>query len=493
MALRARLTPPRESQANWPWHEVKCSSIRASVIFNGERRMEAENFLASGFKTRQRIESKPSGWTRLKEVIRISQPSRLKGIQVSREYGTPFLAATQAYDVRPVPRKWLSLNRTSDHEERFVAEGTILLTCSGSVGRATLAHSTITGALISHDLLRLNASEDDWWGWIYAYLRAPTVREMMKAAQYGHIIKHLEIPHVEELPILRLREDLRTTFSRYARRIIEFRDRAYGLANHAEEEYSKAMGALPIVDDGETGFGTKARAMFRVGRRLEANYHNPLARAAERAIQSSSLHIDILDALVERVYVPGRFKHVYGDEGIPYLDSAQILEVAPDIDKNVLSLKGEKQNDYLVDAGTLLMPCSGQLHGIIGSVVLATDWHENKVLTNHILRIVPKSKPEIRIGYLQTVLSHPVFGRPRVLKGASGSSVPEISPGDVRMLSVPRLPAVVEGRIADLMEEASKLRTQADELEEQIAIEAEGYVNRFLVGEWLHGEAPVEN
>ena len=493
MALRARLTPPREAQSDWPWHEAKCSSVRASVIFSGERRMEAENFLATGFKTRQAIESKPSGWTRLTEVARTSQPSRLKGIQVSREFGTPFLAATQVYDVRPVPRKWLSLNRTSDHEERFVAEGTILLTCSGSVGRATLAHSTLSGALISHDLLRLDANEEDWWGWIYAYLRAPTVREMMKAAQYGHIIKHLEIPHVEELPILRLRKDLRTTFSQDARRIVDFRDRAHDFTNSAEEEYSNAIGVLPNVGDGETGFVTKARAMFGVGRRLEANYHNPMARAAERVIQSSAEKIDTLDDLVDRVYVPGRFKHVYGDEGVPYLDSAQILEIAPDVDKKVLSLKGEKQNDYLVNAGTLLMPCSGQLHGVIGSVVLATHWHEKKVLTNHILRIVPKSKSGIRAGYLQTVLNHPVFGRPRVLKGAFGSSVPEISPGDVQTLSVPRLPGVIECGIADLMEEASRLRTQADELEEQIAAEAEDHVKRFLLGEWLHVEAPVEH
>ena len=450
-------------------------------------------FLAAGFRTRQAIESKASGWTQLREVARISQPSRLKGIQVSPEFGTPFLAATQVYDVRPIPRKWLSLNRTSDHEERFVSEGTILLTCSGSVGRATLAHSTITGALISHDLLRLDASADDWWGWTYAYLRAPTVREMMKSAQYGHIIKHLEIPHVDELPILRLRQDLRTPFSRAARRIMAFRDRAHRLSNSAEEEYSKAMCALPSVGDGDTGFVAEARAMFGAGRRLEANYHNPVAGAAERVIHASALKVDVLDRLVGRIYVPGRFKHVYGREGVPYIDSAQILEISPDVDKKVLSLKGEKQNDYLVDAGTLLMPCSGQLHGVIGSVVLATNWHENKILTNHILRIVPKSKSDIRIGYLQTVLSHPVFGRPRVLKNAFGSSVPEISPRDVQMLSVPRLPVAVEDRIADLMEEASSLRTQADQLEEQISAEAEDYIKRFLLGEWLHVEAQVEH
>lgn len=202
MGFRARLTPPRAPQNDWPWHNVKATSLKASLLFSGERRMEAENFLASGFATRIAVEAKSTGWTRLVNVARTWQPSRLKGIQVSPEFGTPFLAATQVYDLRPVPRKWLSLDRTGDHAQRFVNEGTILVTCSGNVGRATLANSSTKGILISHDLLRIDAIDPEWCGWIYAYLRAPTVRRMMKAAQYGHIIKHLETHHLDELPIL---------------------------------------------------------------------------------------------------------------------------------------------------------------------------------------------------------------------------------------------------------------------------------------------------
>lgn len=483
MALRARLNPPREPQADWPWHDVNFSSVRASLLSNGARRMEAEHYLTAGFKIRQAIEASPTGCIRLENVARISQPSRLKGIYVNKEFGTPFLAAGQAFDIRPVPRKWLSLNRTNDYRDRFVAEGTILLTRSGSVGRATLAHPALNSALISDDLIRIHAKKRDWWGWIYAYLRAPSVREMMKTAQYGHIIKHLETHHLDPLPIFDLPKEFRTKFDEYARRILDLRNKAHILANTAEEEYSNVVGDERYMNVGKPGFTTQATEMFRAGRRLEANYHNPVARAAERAIQSNAQRLHRLENLVERVHVPGRFKHVYGDEGVPYLDSAQILEVAPDIKKRVLSMEGKKQDDYLVNAGTLLMPCSGQLHGIIGSVVLATSWHENKILTNHILRIIPKSNSEIRVGYLQVVLGHPHLGRPRVLRGAFGSSVPELSPKDIKALSVPRFPTAIEDRIADLMEEASRLRTQADEVEELVAAEAEEQVNRFLSGD----------
>ena len=69
MALPARLTaPPPEPQQTWPWHTAKVGTVAASALFSGERRMEAETYLSSGYGIRTAIESKPfsppkSTWT----------------------------------------------------------------------------------------------------------------------------------------------------------------------------------------------------------------------------------------------------------------------------------------------------------------------------------------------------------------------------------------------------------------------------------------------
>jgi hypothetical protein len=189
MALRARLAPPPPVPPKvWPWHTAKTGSISVSAIVGGDRRMEAETYLSSGYGIRTAIESKPTGWVRFHKLARTWQPSRLKGIQVSPEFGTPFLAATQVFDVRPVPRKSLALARTSDAANRFVKPGMILVTCSGSVGRPTLAYSVHENILISHDLLRIEPLDDRNRGWLYAYLLAAQTRAMAKGAHYGHII-----------------------------------------------------------------------------------------------------------------------------------------------------------------------------------------------------------------------------------------------------------------------------------------------------------------
>src|SRR5271165_2406887 len=241
MALRARLVaPPPQPKTVWPWHILKSGSVPASALFAGDRRLEAEPYLSSGYGIRTSIEAKPNGWKSLRDLARVWMPARLKGIQVSREYGTPFLAATQVFDVRPIPRKWLSLDRTEDAANRFVRTGTILMTCSGSVGHPTLAYTPHERTLISHDLLRIEAIDHRDRGWIYAYLHASQTRAMAIGAHYGHIIKHLETSHVEALPIPLVDDKTAAHFERQLERILELRNQGHGLTLEAESRFEMA-------------------------------------------------------------------------------------------------------------------------------------------------------------------------------------------------------------------------------------------------------------
>ena len=128
---------------------------------------------------------------------------------------------------------------------------------------------TIRDVLISDDLLRFEFKEEDWWGWIYAYLRAPTVRGMMKAAEYGHIIKHLETHHLDSLPIVCVDGQRRAQFGARAREVLELRDRAYKLTLEAERLFEKAFGAFEQEDTGEVGFSFRAHEVFSGRRRLD--------------------------------------------------------------------------------------------------------------------------------------------------------------------------------------------------------------------------------
>ena len=165
---------------------------------------------------------------------------------------------------------------------------------------------------------------------------------------------------------------------------------------------------------------------------------------------------------VARASVPTRFKRIYGESGITYLDSEPIFKTNPRLEKFLTPATRIDFDAYMVRQGWLLMACSGQVYGINGQAILANTWHQGKVVTQHIMRIIPQ-QDQIRPGYLQAVLSHPALGRPLVVSRAYGTSVPELASDDIEQLPIPRLGTKIEDEIADRAEEASELRMKADE------------------------------
>ena len=125
------------------------------------------------------------------------------------------------------------------------------------------------------------------------------------------------------------------------------------------------------------------------------------------------------------------------------------------------------------------MARSGQIYGINGQASVANEWHEGKVVTEHIMRIVPNPR-EVRSGYLQTVLTHPKLGQPLVVSQAHGTSVPELAPGDIERLPIPRMAHEIEDEIGDEAERANELRRKADETENKAVSRLEGELREEL-------------
>jgi hypothetical protein len=184
-----------------------------------------------------------------------------------------------------------------------------------------------------------------------------------------------------------------------------------------------------------------------------------------------------------RVWVPGRYKRIPAEDGIIYYDSADLLETNPDASKRFADCAFGDEHKGRVQHNWLLMPCSGQVYGIIGSAVLAGVSLDEQVVSNHVIRLAPRANAVIRAGYLLTVLTHPTLGRPVVKSLAFGSSVPEIDPADIEDFQIVRLSPREEAAIADLAEESAAERARADVLERELATGAGRLIERFLAGD----------
>ncbi|MCB9865520.1 MAG: hypothetical protein H6816_02645 [Phycisphaerales bacterium] len=454
-----------------------------SLMLGGDRRMEADSYLSSGFGIRRSIEAKKSGWRRVGDVARVWMPGRLKGIQVASDVGTPFLAATQVFDLRPIPRKWLALARTYDSSSRFVKSGQILVTCSGSVGRTTLAYAVHEDTLISHDLLRVDPFDDEHKGWMYAFLHSPQAKAMALGSHYGHIIKHLETSHLELLPICDVDDAVARRFNDSAKKVIALRNRAYERTLKAETLFEKAVGPIAIHDWGTAGFVLPSvGALMNRRRRLEAATHNPGARHIRRHLEENGNGFCTIADAGYDVWLPGRFRRVASEAGVPLLDTSALGAINPSPTRVIKD--GDFGDPYRgrVCRHWILMPRSGQVYGILGTPTLALQSWESWVISDDALRIKPRNDSSARSGYMLTALGHPTLGRPLVKAIAYGSSIPHIDPDDLSNFHVVRLNAKQEGEIADLAEAAATARSDADVVEQEMGAEAGEIIEEFVQG-----------
>lgn len=484
MVVRPRViaAPAAKPASEWQWHRVPTKSMSVLALTHGDRRLEAGTYLSEGHSLRQSFvgEGGSVGWQQLGQVANIWQPSRLKGVLVGRQHGTPFLAATQVFDTRPAPRKWLSLDRTDAADARFVASGMILVTRSGSVGRATLAYAAHEKTLISDDLLRVVPNDESQRGWLYALLRSSQGRAMMTGQQYGHMIKHLEPSHLAHLPVPDVTESQSSDFQTRTTEILEHRNRGWKLLGQAEQLYAAAVGPVAFDDIAEQGFRVSVSAFASGRRRLEANYHTPKAAAILKRFAVAGVKIEALGSVTDGVWWMNRFKRNYGPSGMPYLSADELFMLNPEEQKRIIVADGDNHESYLVEPGWLLMACSGQTYGLNGSVCLATEAHSGTFFSHDLIRIRPK-KDGPRAGYIATALSHPALGRPLLIREAYGTSIPHLDPNDVAAFPVVRLGKEAEGEIADLAEQAAAERARAEVLERELAEQAEVVISKFLM------------
>ena len=457
--------------------EPECISLPVSVLASGERRLESETYLSGGYGIRAQIEASLP-FVPMKDMADVWQPSRLKGTLVSSAHGLPFFTATQVFDIRPTPRKFIAPGCTPNLNKRFVRPGWILVTCSGSVGESIITYSPHVSVVVSHDLLRVEPKREAVRGYLYSFLRTRFGRAMLRSTRYGSIVKHLEPEHLVDVPVPTAREAAYRRFNQQVARVFQLRDEAFRLTLEAEAAFAAQLPQVH-VDPGETGFPVSVSELFTGRRRLDAYHHNLAAKAILDSLKRSGNEVVPLSSVAECVFGVPRFKHVYQDRGIPYLDSEDLFKINPELGKYIPESAKKDAAKYYVERGWLLMASSGQLYGLNGNVVLADRWHEGKIVSNHIIRIVPR---EVRPGYLAIALGHPAFGRSLVLRLAFGSEVPEIAPEDLTDFPVVRLAPAVEHEIAEMMEGASSLRTEANRQENAIVGSLETDLEHRLSG-----------
>jgi type I restriction enzyme, S subunit len=377
----------------------------------------------------------------------------------------------------------------ADHRllEWEIKPGNIVVSRSGRVGEAYWVDKKLGGALVG-DSFRVVPNNPEDGPFIYAVLASNFARNFLSGSAYGSVIDHASVEQLRNFPIPELTATAKSKIASAMGKAIVSREQAYDLLDEAQHQLLRVNHLAPLNAADEDVMIAEADVVnFRITSadvvrtaasasefRLEAHFHNPVARAAIARIEKCPSMKHTVGKLSQDVILCGRFKRNYVEAsyGTPFLSGKNIVQIRP-TDLNFLSnSETEDMQSSLLQRGWVLITRSGT----IGRTCLV--WHnfEEYAASEHILRVLPNAT-EIDAAYLYAFLASE-YGYQQIIRFRYGSVIDEITDEQLKKVIVPIPVPKEQNGIGDLVRQAYEKRAEAIRLED----EAQGVLMRELKG-----------
>lgn len=385
----------------------------------------------------------------------------------------PIFQPAQIAEINPKPSGYLSTLTKTNIEKLRVSKGQVLLTCSGTIGKARYVSETLDKQIFSHDLIRINGCSESDRGYIYAYLKSQVGSTIIKTNQYGAVVSHIEPDHLDSVPIPNPPEIIKKRISVLVTKSFKLRDEANQLLDDAEQLLHSELG-LPSIDSLKVKYFKSNDCLrnynvnlSKLNNRLDASYHLPLIdEIVNRFKKTAGEVIKIGDPKITKdILLPGRFKRIYVDEGqgAVYFSGKNVLELDPS-DKRYLSFSQHQnriREHLTIHEGMILITCSGTL----GKIAYVYKHWDGWVMTHDIIRLIPAS---IDIsGYIYVFLRSD-YGQALLKRSSYGAVVQHIEKEHLADTPIPLLSdKSKQDTINKLALKANGKLTEAYELEQQ--------------------------
>ena len=449
--------------------EIKWCSVNLSDVFSRGKRLEASVFDVEAKRARQIIfKGKfPVAYIGGENGLTTSYTgARFKRIWLEKS-DLPIYQPSSIVDIKPIPDGYISKLTQTNVEKLKVHKGQILLTCSGTIGKATYVSETLDNKIFSHDLLRINCNEPSDAGYIYTYLISKLGNKILLTNSYGAVITHIESEHLSTVPIPNPPNEIKSKINDLIVKSFVLRDESNKLIDDATKLLIDELKLPPIekleldLYDPKASVETYSVKLSNLKGRVDGSYHVPVVQAIIDCLKANAAEVtNVGDETISKdIILPGRFKRVYVDEGFGrvFIGGKQIGELDP-TNKKYLSIKkhGDRISKQLeLHENMTLITCSGT----IGKVALVGKHWEKWTANQHIIRVVPAS---IDIaGYLNIFLASD-YGHALITHYTYGSVVDEIDDNHVRDIPFPLLKdKATQNKINEMALEANQKRYEA--------------------------------
>lgn len=303
-----------------------------------------------------------------------------------------------------------------------------MVTGFGTIGNTRLVSKHQDGVCYANNVCRIRANNNIPNGFIYAFMTSKYGYAQLNNNASGSVVRYIEAPGIKRTLVPRLSD----SFQKEVDDLIQESARLREEATEALEE------AHTLIEDKFRVSAKKKSSCVSISsirsshnKRFEAFYHTSENRNIYDYI-IQNFEYKTLGELTSKIFRPGIFKREYVADGVTFLGGADILMQIPNSEKKLSYRQVEKMPELKVKRNWILVTCGGT----IGNTVIIDGQLEKCVISQHVMRIVPKD--EVLKGYLYAVLSSKI-GHSLITMHSTGSVIPQIESHHLELVPVPIL------------------------------------------------------
>ena len=355
---------------------------------------------------------------------------RAKRMYTKQEFGYPFLSNADVASQNPLSACNYASKKYSYDETAFLKGGMILTGRVGAIGQTSFVPKFWEqyGMMGSDNIIRIVVKPEYKNGFIYAYLASKVGNLSFWKHATGGVQPFITDKMVGNLPIPNFPESFQK----------EVDDLIQQAAKHREQA-AKALDEAHAIIDNEFSIAAKPKdnivsvqnIIKSHTTRFEGSYYTSPNRSIYDFVINNFKYKPLKDCS-ERIFRPGIFKREYVSRGVTFLGGADIMMAIPKSDKKLSMKQVSRMPELQVQKGWILVTCGGT----IGNTVYVDNQIAKCVVSQHVMRVVPKE--EMLNGYLYAFLSSKI-GYELITLFTYGSVIPSVEAHHLEKVPVPIL------------------------------------------------------
>lgn len=456
--------------------QLKYTSVSLTEVFNNKLRLEASSFSIEAKVAVEKLKSCKNGVSKFYPnesfVVDAYHAPRFKRnyIKETVPNSVGFLGSAEMLNVKPKAIKFIT-KKQAEQKNLFVKQGTVLISCSGTIGKTTFVNKSLEKFAFSQHIIRLICKENA--GYVYTFLNTSEAQAQVKSLIYGAVIPEIEPHHLEKVIIPNAPNSLKKQIHEIVVQSYDLRDKANNLIDQAEKILYAELQLKPIEElktkyfDNSVELRNYTTKLSDLRVRLDGSYHIPIVQLVEQEIKRHAKEITTIGELSRDVILAGVFKRTYVDRenGVPFLGGRDITQLNPKVEKflsksvHAVRIKKELEvfENYVLISD----------RGTIGKVQIVPKHWNGWAVSQNIIKVIANSNDIA--GYLFCFFNSD-YGQILIKRETYGSVVDMIDDKNVRGIHVPLLRNEKKQKeINGLVLQANELRYQAH-LKEQEAI-----------------------